>query len=115
MTDSEKACWIVTSNFAEIWVYDMEAAVPEKNITKISISDLQSQYSLLDFLLQKEVKKVTKETELSLRAGELVGKIYNAFQKQYNDPSSQKSLESLNVLCVRLFIRGVNDYGIYTN
>ena len=99
---SEKARWIVTSNFAEIWVYDMETAVPEKNITKISISDLQSQYSLLDFLLQREVKKVTKETELSLKAGELVGKIYNSFQKQYNDPTSQKSLESLNVLCVRL-------------
>ena len=32
---SEKARWIVTSNFAEIWVYDMETAVPEKNITKI--------------------------------------------------------------------------------
>ena len=72
--------------------------MPEKSVTKLTIADLQNQYSLLDFLLKKEVKKITKETELSLKAGELVGKIYSAFQKQYNDPTAKKSLESLNRL-----------------
>lgn len=113
---SEKARWIVTSNFAEIWIYDMESTVPEKSVTKLTIADLQNQYSLLDFLLKKEVKKITKETELSLKAGELVGKIYSAFQKQYNDPTSKKSLESLNILCVRLvFCLYAEDAGLFEN
>ncbi len=51
---SEKARWIVTSNFAEIWIYDMEATVPEKSVTKLTIADLQNQYSLLDFLLKRK-------------------------------------------------------------
>lgn len=111
---SEKARWIVISNFAEIWIYDMEATVPEKSVTKLTIADLQNQYSLLDFLLKKEVKKITKETELSLKAGELVGKIYSAFQKQYNDPAAKKSLESLNILCVRLvFCLYAEDAGLF--
>ena len=113
---SEKARWIVTSNFAEIWIYDMEATVPEKSVIKLTIADLQNQYSLLDFLLKKEVKKITKETELSLKAGELVGKIYSAFQKQYNDPTAKKSLESLNILCVRLvFCLYAEDAGLFEN
>ena len=113
---SEKARWIVTSNFAEIWIYDMEATVPEKSVIKLTIADLQNQYSLLDSLLKKEVKKITKETELSLKAGELVGKIYSAFQKQYNDPTAKKSLESLNILCVRLvFCLYAEDAGLFEN
>ena len=35
---SEKARWIITSNFAEIWVYDMEVMQPEP--VKILLTDL---------------------------------------------------------------------------
>lgn len=99
---SEKARWIVTSNFAEIWIYDMEAKVPEKDITKIEIKDLQSHCNLLEFLLSKEVKHITEEMELSLKAGELVGRIYDRFLEQYNDPTSKRTQISLNILCVRI-------------
>ena len=37
---SEKARWIVTSNFKEIWIYDMEQRKPEP--VKIAMADLQS-------------------------------------------------------------------------
>ncbi len=51
-----------------------------------------------------------------MKAGELVGKIYSAFQKQYNDPTAKKSLESLNILCVRLvFCLYAEDAGLFEN
>ena len=97
---SEKARWIVTSNFAEIWIYDMEEKRPEP--VKLTLSDLQSKYHMLGFLVNQETKKVTEEMQLSLQAGELVGKIYDAFLKQYKHPDDPETLKSLNKLCVRI-------------
>lgn len=111
---SEKAKWIITSNFQELWIYDMDTRIPEKNVVKIHIRDLHNNYSILDFLLEKKVVKVSKEVDLSQEAGKLVGKIYDAFLKQYHDPESKKSLESLNVLCVRLvFCLYAEDAGLF--
>lgn len=111
---SEKARWIVTSNFGEIWVYDMETRIPEQSVVKISIRDLQSQYALLDFLLEKKVKKISREVELSQEAGSLVGRIYDAFLKQYHHPDDKETLENLNILCVRLvFCLYAEDAGLF--
>ena len=60
---SEKARWIVTSNFAEIWIYDMEQRRPDP--VKLSLPDLQTKYHMLDFLTNKETKKVTDEMQES--------------------------------------------------
>lgn len=87
---SEKAKWIITSNFQELWIYDMDTRVPENNVVKINIDDLHHNSSLLDFLLEKKVVQVSKEVDLSQEAGKLVGKIYDAFLKQYHDPESKK-------------------------
>lgn len=111
---SEKAKWIITSNFQEIWIYDMDTRIPENSVVKIHIRDLHNNYSMLDFLLEKKVLKVSKEVDLSQEAGKLVGKIYDAFLKQYHDPESKKTLESLNVLCVRLvFCLYSEDAGLF--
>ncbi len=40
--------------------------------------------------------------EISVKAGEFVGLIYDALLKQYINPESEESLKSLNMLCVRL-------------
>ncbi len=97
---SEKARWIVTSNFAEIWIYDMEQSRPEP--VKLMLEDLQSKYHVLDFLVNQAKDAVNLEMELSLRAGELVGRIYDAFLKQYKNPDDPETLKSLNKLCVRI-------------
>lgn len=101
---NEKASWIVTSNFSEIWIYDMNKIVPDKeeNIVKLKLADLESEYYQLEFLLNDKVKEVTKEVELSLQAGELIGKIYDLLYKRYHNKDSQQAHRSLNVLCVRL-------------
>ena len=97
---TEKARWIVTSNFEEIWIYDMAITKPEP--IRITLTDFPSKYYMLDFVVNKEVKKVTDEMKISLQAGEIVGKLYDAFLSQYKDPGSDEALKSLNKLCVRI-------------
>ena len=108
----EKSRWIVTSNFAEIWIYDMEQKKPQP--LKLALADLQAKYHLLDFLVNQRTKALTDEMRVSLQAGELVGVLYDAFLKQYKDPNDPETLKSLNKLCVRLvFCLYAEDAGIF--
>jgi len=121
----EKARWIVTCNFSDIWIYDMNAKIPEP--IKIALEELPSKYPLLDFLAKKDIKKISHEMEVSIKAGEIVGLIYDAFYKQYriseakekDETVEQKErrehkLKSLNALCVRLvFCLYAEDAGIF--
>lgn len=108
----EKSRWIVTSNFAEIWIYDMEQKRPEP--LKLALSDLQAKYHLLDFLVNQNTKRLADEMQVSLKAGELVGVLYDAFLKQYHDQNDPETLKSLNKLCVRLvFCLYAEDAGLF--
>ena len=121
----EKARWIITCNFSDIWIYDMNARVPEP--VKIALVELQSKYLLLDFLVKQDVKKLSHEMEVSIKAGDIVGLIYDAFLKQYKIPDGNEKqesaeqkekrehkLKSLNALCVRLvFCLYAEDAGIF--
>lgn len=97
---SEKAKWIIVSNFAEIWIYDMDTRVPEP--MKLALADIQTKYSLFEFIVNQKEQKITQEMEISVKAGEFVGLMYDALLKQYIDPTNENSLRSLNMLCVRL-------------
>ena len=66
LTFDERARWIVTSNFAEIWIYDMNQKQPEP--TKIALDELQSKYPLLDFLLYRKDRR-RRSFELKMPAG----------------------------------------------
>ncbi len=91
--------WIIVSNFAEFLIYDMETL--NKPI-KILLSELPTKFHIFDFMVDLQKNKIRVEMELSLKAGEIVGRIYNALRKQYINPESDESLKSLNKLCVRL-------------
>lgn len=97
---SQRPRWIVTSNFEEFHIYDMEqpGGAPEV----IKLSNLYREYYRMDFLVEKENLEVQKELEVSVAAGDIVGLLYDAFYKQYEDPDSERSRQCLNVLCVRL-------------
>ncbi len=98
---SEKARWIVTSNFSEIWVYDMDHPLDEPQ--KILLANLPKEVSRLGFLVDTSVKTVReKEMDISIKAGRIVGELYRALRKRYADPDSPETLKSLNRLCVRL-------------
>lgn len=108
---SERPRWIVTCNFEEFDVYDMEN--PNGEPQRILLKDLGKEYYRLQFLVDTGSEHLKKEMEVSMKAGEIVGRIYDAFVKQY-DASDPHSLRYLNILCVRLvFCLYAEDAGIF--
>ena len=91
--------WIIVCNFAEFLIYDMETLTEP---TRILLSELPDKFHVFDFLVEHTKNKLHVELELSLKAGEIVGKLYDALHAQYINPDSAESLVSLNKLCVRL-------------
>lgn len=103
--------WIVVSNFAEIHIHDMNRPEEEPEILKLE--NLEKEYYRLEFLVDRTNEKIRREEEISIKAGELVKKLYNALVKEYVEPSAE-SLRSLNILCVRLvFCLYAEDAGLF--
>ena len=108
---SERPRWIVTCNFAEFDVYDMEN--PKGEPSRILLKDLEKEYYRLQFLVEQQGIHLQREMEVSMKAGEIVGKLYDAFVTQY-DANDPQSLRYLNILCVRLvFCLYAEDAGIF--
>ena len=109
---SDRPRWIVTCNFREFYVYDMEK--PHGEPEKIKLSDLEKEYYRLAFLVEQGNTHVQREMEISIKAGEVVGLLYDGLLKQYKDPEDPETLKSLNKLCVRLvFCLYAEDAGIF--
>lgn len=110
---SEHPRWIVTCNFSEFLVYDMEQ--PNGEPEQILLKDLGKEYYRLLFLVDSKSEHLSKEMEVSKQAGEIVGEIYEALLKQYDD-NSPEALRWLNILCVRIvFCLYAEDAEIFTH
>ena len=108
---SERPRWIVTCNFSEFLVYDMEQ--PNGEPEQILLENLGKEYYRLQFLVDAKNEHLSKEMQVSMQAGEIVGKIYEALLKQYDDDSPE-ALRWLNILCVRLvFCLYAEDAGVF--
>lgn len=104
--------YVITCNFAEFWIYDMEQPNGEPAVVKLA--DLPKEYYRLSFIAAPENAHIKKEMEVSIQAGTLVGKMYDALREQYIDPDSEHTMKSLNVLCVRLvFCLYAEDAGLF--
>lgn len=104
--------YVVTSNFAEFYVYDMEQPNGEPEVIKLK--DLEKEYYRLSFLVDAGSEHLKKEMEVSIKAGEIVGILYDALLNQYIDKTCERTLKSLNILCVRLvFCLYAEDAGIF--
>lgn len=109
---SQRPRWIITSNFKEFYIYDMENPQGEPEI--ILLKDLDKEYNRMNFLINKDDTNIAKEKELSLTAGRLVGILYDALLKEYKEPEDPETLKNLNVLCVRLvFCLYAEDAGLF--
>ena len=109
---SEHPRWIVTCNFAEFLVYDMER--PNGEPESILLENLEREYYRLKFLVDVKSEHLSKEMEVSIKAGQMVGLIYDKLLAQYIDPTNAHSLKSLNILCVRLvFCLYCEDSGVF--
>jgi hypothetical protein len=112
MRQSEHPKWVVTCNFKSFLVYDMDQ--PNSEPEEILLKDLGTEYYRLKFLVDAQSEHISKEMEVSMQAGEIVGKIYEALLKQYDD-NSPEALRWLNILCVRIvFCLYAEDAGVFT-
>ena len=110
---SEHPRWIVTCNFSEFLVYDMEH--PNGEPEQILLDNLGKEYYRLQFLVDAKNEHISKEMQVSMKAGEIVGKIYEALLEQYGD-NSVEALRWLNILCVRIvFCLYAEDAGIFVH
>ena len=75
---------------------------PNGEPEEILLENLEKEYYRLDFMVKQENQHLKREMDISLKAGDIVGIIYNELLQQYKDPSNEHSLKSLNMLCVRL-------------
>lgn len=104
--------WIVVCNFREFHIHDMNR--PNDTPEIIKLEELATEVHRLQFLVDTGNERIKQEMRISLQAGELVGKLYDALLKQYNSPTSDAELKSLNMLCVRLvFCLYAEDAGIF--
>ncbi len=109
---SEKARWIICCNFQRFEIHDMAKPLAEPEV--VLLEDLEKEAYRLQFLVDSENEHIRKEMEVSLRAGEIIGEIYDAFLKEYRNPDDPQTLKSLNVLCVRLvFCLYAEDSGLF--
>lgn len=99
---SEKARWIITSNFNEFWIYNMEAARPESEIFKICLDRLDRDYPMLELIYDNHVNAIRRELQVSQDAGDRIGKIYDALLAQFPSEPTEDEYKSLNLFCVRL-------------
>ena len=111
MPVDEHPKWIVTCNFEQFLVYDMNQ--PNGEPEEIWLKDLGKEYYRLQFLVDQKSDHLSKEMQVSIQAGEIVGRIYEALLTQYDD-NSPEALRWLNILCVRIvFCLYAEDAGIF--
>ena len=109
---SKRPRWIVTSNFQSFYIYDMEKPGGDPEI--IQLENLEKEYYRLQFLVDEGNTNLQREMEVSIAAGEIVGLLYDALAKQYVDPTTERAMKSLNILCVRMvFCLYAEDAGIF--
>lgn len=109
---SQHPRWVVTCNFSTFYVYDMER--PGGEPEEILLENLEKEYYRLQFLVDSGNEHLKREMEVSIAAGRIVGLLYDALSAQYADPTSERTMKSLNVLCVRLvFCLYAEDAGVF--
>lgn len=119
MGSDERAKYIIACNFHEFWIYDM--SLPEKDrkaqVIKLELKDLPKHLETLDFLADQGKKpEYHNEVEVSVQAGSLVGKLYDAFYTTYAQfgELSAKDYHDINVVCVRIvFCLYAEDSGLF--
>ncbi|MEV8233602.1 DNA methyltransferase [Micrococcus luteus] len=114
LRNSERPDTIIVCDFDRFRIHDLDTEHPERDYEEFHLAELPEQLHLLDFLLDPQRERQRRETQVSLDAGALIGKLYDMLRAQYIDPDSEASMHSLNVLCVRLvFLLFAEDAGLF--
>lgn len=106
--------WIIVSNFKEIHIYDMKKRHQEPET--ILLNELPKYYYVLQILVNDKDENIKKEEQISKKAGDIIGKIYDLVKPLYENPEDDETLKNLNKFCVRLvFCLYAEDAGLFGN
>ncbi len=95
--------WVITCNFDEIRIYDLDKDDAEKDFESIVLGDIPNLLHRFSFFTRKENSRLEREKQLSIKAGEVVGRLYDAFSKAYLDiENDEHEQRSLNILITRI-------------
>ena len=109
---SKQPRWIITCNFREFYVYDMDK--PHGEPTVIRLEDLEKEAYRLEFIVGTSNEHLEREMAISMEAGEIVREIYSGLLQQYKNPENPESLHAMNQLIVRLvFCFYAEDAGMF--
>ena len=109
---SKQPRWIITCNFKEFYVYDMEK--PHGEPTVIRLEDLEKEAYRLEFIVGTSNEHLEREMAISMEAGEIVREIYSGLLQQYKNPENPESLHAMKQLIVRLvFCFYAEDAGMF--
>ena len=112
---SQKGRFIIVCNFREIRVHDMET--PKAPPEVILLENIEKEINRLAFIINKNAQspRDIRERDMSIEAGELVGKLYDSILKKYINPKDDDSKRSLNIFCVRIvFLLYAEKAGIFS-
>lgn len=113
---SKAARWIVTCNFREFRVHDLDSDTPGEPVCILKLEELAEQFHVLDFLVDAQQVRVAREREVSEDAGRLISRIYHALLAKYPASDDSRLLHDLNKFCVRLvFCLYAEDAGLFTH
>ena len=100
LPDSERARWIITCNFQEFQIHDMEKPKAEPEIIKLE--NLEREWRKFLFLVDSSKKEIPHEEKISIEAGKLARKLKNSLKPRYQNPKSSEAKRSLTIFCVRI-------------
>lgn len=110
----DRAKWIVTCNFREFQIHDMDSDVPSVPVCVLKLQDLPEQVHVLDFLIDAQITRVAQEKKVSIKAGEIIGRVYQALLEKSHAQDNPRLLHDLNKFCVRLvFCLYAEDAGLF--
>ena len=138
---SERPKWIVTCNFSEFQIYNLDCMdFPEKyrenyllthandfipptdedveraihQPTKIFLKNLATDYKHLNFLVDPDVEMISPDVQISTKAAEIVQKLRDALEKNFQKNSTKNYSAQIEKICTRfVFCFYANDANIF--
>ena len=106
--------YIIACNFSEMRVYDRNRdSLCRKPLFSLALEDLPKNLAAIDFLTGGHEAPESLQQAVSVKAGEIMGRIHNLVATKYVDPDAPESHHALSVFCTRvMFLMYCEDAGL---
>ena len=107
--------YVVVCNFSELWAYDREADALCKGepLFRLPLSELPKNLAAVQFLKGGGEAPTTLSEAVSVKAGQIMGRLHDLVAASFIDPDAPESHHALSVLMTRLmFLMFCEDAGL---